>query len=61
MSDRKIKRLKAVNSFESLIEYLRDELLWPIEIEDAANKTLEVVTEEGATSLMRSYTQTPQL
>ena len=41
MSDIKIERLKTVNSFESLVEYLRDELYWPIEVEDAEDITFD--------------------
>ena len=35
MSKAKISKLKNIKSFNDLIEYLRDELDWPIEVEDA--------------------------
>ena len=41
MSDIKIERLKDVNDFESLIKYLRDELLWPIELENVDDITFD--------------------
>ncbi|MCK4307670.1 DNA methyltransferase, partial [candidate division WOR-3 bacterium] len=41
MVDVKVSRLKSVKTFESLITYLRDELDWPIEIEDAEEITFD--------------------
>jgi len=41
MKSDKISRLKSVKTFESLVEYLRDELYWPIDVEDAEEITFE--------------------
>ena len=41
MSEAEIERLKLVRDFNALIEYLRDELEWPIEVEDAEDITFD--------------------
>ncbi len=46
MEEQKIARLKSVTTFEDLIEYLRDELYWPIEVTDAEEITFEYEPEE---------------
>ncbi|MHA2282160.1 MAG: hypothetical protein ACXAC5_15060 [Promethearchaeota archaeon] len=39
MSKMKVSKLKWIKDFDNLIEYLRDELDWPIDIEDAVDIT----------------------
>lgn len=41
MSNVKISKLKNIKDFNDLIEYLRDELDWPIEVEDAEDITFD--------------------
>jgi predicted helicase len=41
MSEAEIEKLKSVNDFDALVEYLRDDLEWPIEAEDAEDITFD--------------------
>jgi hypothetical protein len=41
MPQAKIERLKSVKDFDALVEYLRDDLEWPIEAEDAEDITFD--------------------
>lgn len=41
MSYAEIEKLKSVKDFDTLVEYLRDELEWPIEAEDAEDITFD--------------------
>lgn len=41
-----VERVRAIRSFPQLLEYLRDELDWPIEIDDVENLTFEYSPEE---------------
>ena len=41
MSEAEIEKLKSVKDFDALVEYLRDELDWPIEAEDAEDITFD--------------------
>jgi hypothetical protein len=41
MLEREIKKLRRLADFESLVVYLRDELDWPIEVEDADEVTFD--------------------
>lgn len=46
MSNVKISKLKNIKDFSDLIEYLRDELDWPIEVEDAEDITFDYYPKE---------------
>jgi predicted helicase len=46
MPDHKIESLKSVDNFESLVSYLRDELDWPIEVENADDITFDYDPED---------------
>ena len=46
MSKSKIEKLKNVKDFNALIFYLRDELDWPIEVEDAEDLTFDYSPKE---------------
>ena len=41
MTNGEIEQLKSVKDFNALVEYLRDELEWPIEVEDAEDITFD--------------------
>ncbi len=41
MSGAEIEKLKSVKDFDTLVEYLRDELYWPIEAKDAEDITFD--------------------
>lgn len=46
MPYRDIEKLKSVKDFDGLVEYLRDELDWPIEVEDAEDITYDYEPKE---------------
>jgi len=46
MQPEDVKKLRSLTSFEALIDYLRDDLDWPIEVEDAEEITFEYAPEE---------------
>ena len=46
MSTSEILDLKNINSFESLVDYLKDKLYWPIEAEDAEDITFDYTPED---------------
>jgi hypothetical protein len=46
MDNAEIKKLRSLTSFEALVDYLRDELDWPIEAEDAEDVAFEYSPEE---------------
>ncbi|MGA7161989.1 MAG: hypothetical protein WBZ48_13390, partial [Bacteroidota bacterium] len=46
MKNQVVERLHAIKTFPSLVKYLRDELDWPIESEDADDITFEYEPEE---------------
>jgi hypothetical protein len=46
MENTEIQKLRSLTSFEKLVDYLRDELDWPIEAEDADALTFEYTPEE---------------
>ncbi len=41
MSQTKIMKLKKVNNFEDLVEYLKDELDWSIKVKDTEDITFD--------------------
>ena len=46
MSKTEISDLKNINSFESLIDYLKEKLYWPIEAEEAEDITFDYNPED---------------
>jgi len=46
MDPKNVRTLRQLTSFEELVDYLRDELDWPIEVEDAGDITYEYAPEE---------------
>ncbi|MEA3396002.1 MAG: DNA methyltransferase, partial [Chloroflexota bacterium] len=46
MQDHEIHKLRSLTTFEALVGYLRDELDWPIEVEDAEDIVFEYEPEE---------------